>query len=153
MEDSKKYESGKLDVMLTLWRELTWTRGVMTVAFGLTAVILFYVYEHRDSAVPAMLENNLAMFGLMLALVLGVVATVGGRLLKAVQDRADASERALMDSLHREMKAINDGLDECRAREVTQRIERAEMQREIDALKLWIAKAKVILAQAGLEIP
>lgn len=137
-------DKDRLSSVLKVWEFLSWPRIILGSAFGLMCLVLLYVYEHRETAVPAILSNNLALFGLVLALLLGVVGTVGGRMLHTLQTKVEEQQSEIHAYLRTELEAVRRSHRDALASE-------AALKSQIDLLQRRLARAEKALRAAGLD--
>lgn len=130
--------------ILKVWEFLSWPRIILGTAFGMTCLVLLYVYEHRDTAVPAILQNNLALFGLVLSLLLGIVGTVGGRMLHNLQTKVEEQQREIHVYLRTELETVREAHRASVSSE-------AALKAQIEVLQRRLTRAEKALRAAGLD--
>lgn len=134
----------RVTAFLKVWESLSWSRVTLGSAFGLMCLVLLYVYKNLDTAVPAILSNNLALFGLVLALLLGVVGTVGGRMLHTLQTKVEEQQNEIHAYLRTELEAVRMAHRDALASE-------AVLKSQIDLLQRRLTRAENALRAAGLD--
>lgn len=134
----------RASLAIKVLESLSWPRILLAAASGITGVVLLYVYEQRASAIPALLENNLAMFGLVLSLMLGVIGAVGGRMLQALQARVEQQQVELHTYLRTELESVREAHRKSMQREI-------ELSAELASVRRRLTVAEAALRKAGLS--
>lgn len=106
-----------IDKGWAILKELTWSRVVIGASAGLAGLMLLYVYENLDTAIPILLANNLAMFGLILAFLLAVIGGIGGRIYAGLQRKLDGAQDGMMSFLHEQLAQVEAQQQACLQRE------------------------------------
>jgi hypothetical protein len=99
-------------------KQLTWSRVLIGIAAGLASLSLLYVYQHLDTAIPSLMGNTLAMFGLVLAIALAVIGGVGTRLYLRLQHKLDGAQDEMREFLREQLKRVEQQQRDCTEREI-----------------------------------
>ena len=146
----------KLEKLLSLLDKLTWPRLLMLVCLGVAGSVSAYLWENRETAIPAIASNNVALVALGITVCAIAIGLIGSAAITRMDRKGEALERYLREEVGRLIHKVDAAqariaeqsrtLDEVLRRE-------SECQEQVQRQRRRIEKAEEALREAGLVPP
>ena len=130
----------RASMVASMLERMTWPRIAIMSASVLAAIALYWVFEHRESAIPSLIQSNLAATTLGLSLVLGCIGTIGAGYMAKIEAASAKLQEHMQDQIAELRKEVD---------ELTR--EKHECQIDLDAMRRRLSRAEGCLRKAGLE--